>query len=129
MNSEISKLFDESYNDIKLILYQKYNYELNSSDLTNFKLFYKKVYVICTMVEELTYKNKGNRIILEEIKSDFIEWVITFFLKLKKSIHLSLSSLIEHTLMYIYYKDHFIEVLHSKMIHQIVLAMMSFLII
>ena len=50
MNSEISKLFDESYNDIKLILYQKYNYELNSSDLTNFKLFYKKVYVICTMV-------------------------------------------------------------------------------
>lgn len=84
MNSEISKLFDESHNDIKLTLYQKYNYELNSSDLTNCKLFYKKVYVICTMVEELTDKNKGNSIILEEIKFDFIELVITFFLKLKK---------------------------------------------
>jgi len=66
------------------------------------------------MVEELTDKNKLSSTILEEIKSDFIELVITFFLKLKKSIYLSLRSIIEHTLMYIYYKDHFIELLQLQ---------------
>lgn len=93
--------------DVQLLLKKRYAY--SSENLKYFKKLHKSVFSIASFVYEIDKIDNERIDFLNEVRSDYIELLLCICLKIKKSLTLSTRSSIEHTLSYIYYKEHPVE--------------------
>jgi hypothetical protein len=106
----MSTWLETDYASVKSQLKKQFGCSLNKQQEALMKKLHKDIFCMCTLIYELSkFENVNAMEFLSEIRSDCIETLITIPLALKRSSYLSVRSAIEHTLLYIYYKDHPIE--------------------